>query len=82
MKKILYQLSTHWDREWYRTFQGFRYYLVEMMDKLIDDLEIGKIGMFTFAGQTVVLEDYLEIRPENKQRIEKLITQEKLKVGP
>ena len=75
-------MSTHWDIEWYRTFQGFRYYLVEMMDKLIDDLEIGKIGMFTFAGQTVVLEDYLEIRPENKQRIEKLITQEKLKVGP
>ena len=82
MKKILYQLSTHWDREWYRTFQGFRYYLVEMMDKLIDDLETGKIGKFTFDGQTIVLEDYLEIRPENKQRIEKLITQEKLKVGP
>ena len=80
--KILYQISTHWDREWYRTFQGFRYYLVEMFDRLIEDLENEKISKFTFDGQTVVLEDYLEIRPENETRVVNLITKGKLIVGP
>ena len=64
--KILYDFSTHWDREWYRTFQGFRYGLVKMMDTLIEKLESGELWNFTFDGQTIVLEDYYEIRPDNK----------------
>ncbi len=82
MKKIIYQISTHWDREWYKPFQGFRYYLTEMTDGLIDALENDKIKTFTFDGQTVVLEDYLEIRPENEERIKKLVSSGRLKVGP
>lgn len=82
MKKILYQISTHWDREWYLPFQGFRYHLVEVTDHLIDVLENGEIPEFVFDGQTIVLEDYLEIRPENRERLKKLIRAEKLIVGP
>ncbi len=82
MKKLLYQISTHWDREWYRQFQGFRYYLVEMVDKLLDTLEKGGIPEFVFDGQTIVLEDYLEVRPENRARLEALIRAGKLKIGP
>ena len=80
--KILYDFSTHWDREWYRTFQGFRYGLVKMMDTLIEKLESGELWNFTFDGQTIVLEDYYEIRPENKERVSALIKSGKLKVGP
>jgi len=80
--KIIYQLSTHWDREWYKPFQKFRYYLVEMIDALIDALENGKITTFTLDGQTIVLEDYIEVRPENKDRITKLISDGRIKVGP
>lgn len=80
--KIFYQLSTHWDREWYKPFQGFRYYLVDMMDELLDALEEGKIQTFSFDGQTIVLEDYLEIRSENRERLTKLIEAGRLKVGP
>ncbi len=29
---------THWDREWYLTFQRFRLALVEMLDDLLADL--------------------------------------------
>lgn len=29
---IYYHTSTHWDREWYLPFQGFRYNLVKMID--------------------------------------------------
>jgi glycosyltransferase involved in cell wall biosynthesis len=30
-----YVLSTHWDREWYSSFQDFRYRLVGLMDRII-----------------------------------------------
>lgn len=75
--------GTHWDREWYQTFQGFRMRLVKMVDKLIDILETqDDYGVFHFDGQTIVLEDYLEIRPENKERLERLIKSGKLVIGP
>lgn len=80
--KIYYALSTHWDREWYKPFQGFRYDLVKTTDEIIDALESGKLDCFTFDGQTVVLEDYLEIKSHNRQRLETLIKSGKLKVGP
>lgn len=80
--KIFYAISTHWDREWYKPFQNFRYHLVEMTDKLIDSLEKNEIGIFTFDGQTIVIDDYLEIRSENTQRLQKLIKEGRIKVGP
>ncbi len=82
MKKVFYQLSSHWDREWYLPFQGFRYYLIDMTDRLISALEAGELPEFVFDGQTVVLEDYLEIRPEMRSRLSALISSGKLKVGP
>lgn len=80
----IYLLSgTHWDREWYQTFQGFRMRLVKMVDELLDVLENDEdYGVYHFDGQTIVLEDYLEIRPENRERIEKLIKSGKMIVGP
>ncbi len=82
MKNVLWQLSTHWDREWYLPFQGFRYALVNMMDTLLDALDSGRIPGFVLDGQTVVLEDYLEIRPEMRAAMEKHIRADKLRVGP
>lgn len=80
--KTFYVVSTHWDREWYKPFQGFRYDLIKVTDNIISALENGDIDIFTFDGQTVVLEDYLEIRPENRDKITRLIKDGKLKVGP
>jgi len=69
-----YISGTHWDREWYRPFQEFRLLLVELMDDLLDLME-GENGFdyFHLDGQTCVLEDYLDIRPENAERLRKLI---------
>ena len=80
----IYLLSgTHWDREWYQTFQGFRMRLVKMVDELLEILETrDDYGVFHFDGQTIVLEDYLEIRPENRERIETLIKKGKIIIGP
>lgn len=74
---------THWDREWYNTFQQFRMRLVELTDNLIDLMERDpEFKYFTFDGQTIVLEDYLEIRPENEDRLRKLIKAGRIIVGP
>jgi len=84
-KKLkLYVIShTHWDREWYQTFQGFRKRLVLMMDDLINHLEKdNKYKYFHLDGQTVILEDYLQVRPENRQRLEKLIKDGRIIIGP
>ena len=85
MKKMkIYVLqSTHWDRELYQPFQGFRYNLVEMLDGLVDILERdGDFGLFCTDGQTVLLEDYKEICPENAKKLEKYIKEGRVKVGP
>ena len=39
MDKILIAASTHWDREWYRTFQEFQIRLCGLMNRLIALLE-------------------------------------------
>lgn len=74
---------THWDREWYQTFQGFRKRLVLMMDQLIENMEKDPSYMyFHLDGQTIPLEDYLEIRPENEGRLKKLIREGRILIGP
>lgn len=74
---------THWDREWYDPFQIFRMRLVQLTDKLLDILERDEqYKSFTFDGQTIVLEDYLEIRPQNRERLVKLIKKERILIGP
>ena len=80
---IYYFSGTHWDREWYQTFQGFRHRLVDMTDELINHLETDeKFGTYHFDGQTIVLEDYKKIAPENEGRLRKLIESGKIKIGP
>lgn len=74
---------THWDREWYLSFQQFRMRLVKLMDELLDIFEKEKdYRHFNLDGQTICLEDYLEIRPEKKETVMKLIKEGKIAVGP
>ena len=74
---------THWDREWYLTFEQFRLRLVGLIDRLLDLMESEPdYRYFHLDGQTIVLEDYLEIRPENEPRLRKLIADGRLLIGP
>ena len=74
---------THWDREWYATFQQFRIRLVHVMDALLDLLERDpSFTHFNLDAQTVVLQDYLEIRPEQRQILQKFVRDCRLGVGP
>jgi mannosylglycerate hydrolase len=74
---------THWDREWYQTFQQFRIRLIDLIDNLIDILVNDKtFSDFTLDGQTIVLEDYLEVHPERRGILKKYITEGKIHIGP
>lgn len=74
---------THWDREWYKPFQHYRMRLVELTDALLQLMEDNpEFKYWTFDGQTIVLEDYLQIRPENEGRLRKLIGDGRILLGP
>ena len=78
-----YVLSTHWDREWYQTFQNYRYQLVRLLDRVLSALEDGRlVGPFQTDGQAIILEDYLEIRPDRRAQIDRLAQAGKLVIGP
>ena len=78
-----YISGTHWDREWYRPFQEFRFLLVSLMDNLLDLMEQDlEFRYFHLDGQTCVLDDYLEIRPGNRGRLESLIREGRILIGP
>jgi len=75
--------QTHWDREWRLSFQQTRVMLVDMMDHLISLLESDPAYRhYHLDGQTILLEDYLEIRPENRNRLAAMIADGRILVGP
>ena len=66
--------NTHWDREWRFSMQRTRHMLVYMMDMLLDIFEKEpEFKSFHLDSQTIPLQDYLEIRPEKKATVKKLI---------
>ena len=73
---------THWDREWYMPFEQFRMKLVDLIDHLLDILKKDNNFIFHLDAQTVVLEDYLEIRPERERDLKKYIASGNIAVGP
>jgi alpha-mannosidase len=74
---------THWDREWYLPFEHFRLRLGAVVDGVLDTLESDpSFTTFTLDGQAVVLEDYVEVRPENEGRLRALLAAGRLEVGP
>lgn len=80
---VCYVASTHWDREWHQSFQQFRYQLVEVMDEVIDLMEHdSSFACFQTDGQSILLEDYLEIRSERLDAIRVLVREGRLRVGP
>ncbi len=74
---------THWDREWYVPFEVFRLRLGIVVDAVLDVLESDEsFGSFTLDGQAIVLEDYVELRPEHGERLRALLAGGRLEAGP
>ncbi len=73
---------THWDREWYRPFEGFRARLVDTIDVVLDQLATDPGWAFLLDGQTIVLEDYLAVRPSRRAELEAACRAGRLAIGP
>lgn len=71
---------THWDREWYHPAERFRQRLVGLIDGLLDDPEAPK--GFLLDGQAVVLEDYLDVRPERASDVATALREGRVEAGP
>jgi len=53
------------------------------MDRVLGDIDERKLkGPFTTDGQAIILEDYLEIRPERRAQIESYAKSGQLNIGP
>jgi mannosylglycerate hydrolase len=73
---------THWDREWYEPFQRFRLRLVALLDEVLDTMEREPGYHFTLDGQLACVDDYLEVRPEHRDRVASLVRSGRLAIGP
>ena len=74
---------THWDREWYLTFQQFRFKLIHIIDRLLDILKNDpEYKYFLLDGQAIILEDYLQVRPERESDLVHFIKSGRLFIGP
>jgi len=83
INRIMVISHTHWDPEWYSSFEEYRMRLVELMNKLFYILEnIPEYHSFMFDGQISPLEAYLELFHENEERIKSLVQKGKLLIGP
>ena len=74
---------THWDREWYLTYHTFRVKLVAVVRRVLEALENDEsFRHFLLDGQSIILEDYLEVHPEDEERLRQHVSDGTLSIGP
>ncbi|HZQ83321.1 MAG TPA: glycosyl hydrolase-related protein [Acidimicrobiales bacterium] len=81
-REVLLVSHTHWDREWYRTFEGFRARLVDTVDRVLDLLAVDPGWKYLLDGQAIVVEDYLAVRPGREAEVRAAVAEGRLALGP
>lgn len=79
---VLIVSHTHWDREWYRTFEDFRGRLVDAVDRVLDLLDDDPGWSFLLDGQVIAVEDYLAVRPQAQERLVTAVRSGRIAIGP
>ncbi len=83
VEKIDVVSNTHWDREFRRSFEKTRRNLLIMLDTTLDILESDpEYHSFTMDGHSIMIDDYLEMRPERREQVEKFVREGRLIIGP
>ena len=83
VNKIDVVSNTHWDREFRFSFEKTRHNLLVMLDTTLDILESDKnYHSFTMDGHSIMIDDYLEMRPERREQVEKFVKEGRLIIGP
>lgn len=73
---------THWDRAWYWPFERHRARLCECLSVLLETMRRHEDFHFTGDGQTLMFEDYLEVRPGERAELQRYANQGRLATGP
>jgi mannosylglycerate hydrolase len=74
---------THWDREWYESYETFRGKLVEGIKLILKGLGSGQFQSFMLDGQTIVLEDLEEVLETHYyEKLMSYIKEKKISIGP
>lgn len=82
-KKVFIISHSHWDREWYMSFEEHHMRLINLMDDLLYLFKHDpNYDSFHLDGQDIIIDDYLSVRPEKRDEVMKYIKEGKLRVGP
>lgn len=74
---------SHWDREWYMPLERHKMKLLDLIDGNMELFEKDPdFKSFHLDGQTIVLDDYLEICPDKREQVEKYVKEGRFRVGP
>src|SRR5690625_939167 len=83
MKKIANCIHhTNWDSIWYFPAEDALVQFSYNMKELLQAFDDGLVKDFFVDGQTAALGEYLEIHPEDRERVAKLVKEKKLFIGP
>jgi len=82
-KKIAHCIPhTHWDPFWYFTPQDSMVTFCYNMKEMIRAFEAQQIEYFFLDGQTVAIDEYLELHPEDIEKVKELVSSKNLVIGP
>lgn len=73
---------THWDPYWWFTSQESMVVFAYNMREMLRAFRDGKIQDFFFDGQTVAIDEYLQLHPEDTEEVRGLVSSDKLVIGP
>ncbi|MBU5363399.1 alpha-mannosidase [Enterococcus raffinosus] len=74
--------QTHWDREWYFTNADALVLSEDIFSDILEELEQHPEANFCLDAQSSILDEYLEICPENVDRVKRLVEKQQLFIGP
>jgi alpha-mannosidase len=74
---------THWDREWHQPFEVFRLRLAAVVQQLLDILDGDPaFRHFMLDGQTICLDDVLDLQPQLRPRLQAHLDAGRISIGP
>ncbi len=73
---------THWDREWFLTSIYTSQWIPALIDRLEQLVQSNPNYHFLLDGQTLVIEDLLELAPQYEEKVNKLVREGHLIIGP
>jgi mannosylglycerate hydrolase len=82
-RKVSVVVQTHWDREWYFPHQTFIARLMDVMSRVVAQLDSGRLKFFLFDGQTAAFEDLLlNAEPKLVADVRRLVRDKRIILGP